>query len=115
MLITPQLIAADSHTRKHKLENGKELAEHERVAEELGITVYFANPYSSWERGGNENTNGLIRQYFPKGRELTPSCRDEIKQAMEILNHQPRKTLGFRTQHGVFFSIHTSLTVALGS
>jgi len=73
-----------------------------------------AHPYSSWERGVNENTNGLI-QYFPKGREPTVICRDEIKQAMERLNHRPRKTLGFQTPHEVFFSTYTPLTVALGS
>ncbi|MCK4598548.1 IS30 family transposase, partial [Candidatus Bipolaricaulota bacterium] len=59
--------------------------------------------------------NGLLRQYFPKGRELTTVCRDEIKQAMDRLNHRPRKTLGFRTPYEVFFSTLTPLTVALGS
>ena len=96
-------------------DNGKELAEHERIAGELGIKVYFAHPYSSWERAVNENTNGLIRQYFPKSRELTGVTREEIEKAMERLNHRPRKTLGFRTPYEVFFSTHTPLTVALGS
>lgn len=96
-------------------DNGKEMTEHERISEELAIKVYFAHPYSSWERGVNENTNGLIRQYFPKERELTAVCRNEMEQAMQRLNHRPRKTLGFRTPYEVFFSIHTPLTVALGS
>ena len=96
-------------------DNGKEMTEHEQVAEELGLKVYFAHPYSSWERGVNENTNGLIRQYFPKQRELTDITKEEIEQAMERLNHRPRKTLGFRTPYEVFFSTHTHLTVALGS
>jgi len=91
------------------------MAEHEQIAEELGIKVYFAHPYSSWERGVNENTNGLIRQYFPKDRELTGVTREEIEQAMERLNQRPRKTLGFRTPYEVFFSTYTPLTVALGS
>ena len=103
--------------RVHTLtyDNGKELAEHEQIAKALGVEIYFAHPYSSWERGLNENTNGLLRQYFPKGRELTTVCRDEIKQAMDRLNHRPRKTLGFRTPYEVFFSTLTPLTVALGS
>ena len=96
-------------------DNGKEMAEHEQITKELGIKVYFAHPYSSWERGVNENTNGLIRQYFPKTRELTDVTKEEIEQAMERLNHRPRKTLGFRTPYEVFFSTHTPLTVALGS
>ena len=91
------------------------MAEHEQIADELGIKVYFAHPYSSWERGVNENTNGLIRQYFPKNRELTSVTREKIEQAMERLNHRPRKTLGFRTPYEVFFFTHTPLTVALGS
>jgi len=96
-------------------DNGKEMAEHEQITDELGIKVYFAHPYSSWERGVNENTNGLIRQYFPKDRELTGITREEVEQAMERLNHRPRKTLGFLTPYEVFFSTHTPLTVALGS
>ena len=96
-------------------DNGKELAEHEQIAEELGAEIYFAHPYSSWERGVNENTNGLLRQYFPKGRELTDVSQEEIEHAMERLNHRPRKTLGFQTPFEVFFSTKTPLTVALGS
>ena len=96
-------------------DNGKEMTEHEQITEELGIKVYFAHPYSSWERGLNENTNGFIRQYFPKDRELIGVTREEVEKAMERLNHRPRKTLGFRTPYEVFFSTHTPLTVALGS
>ena len=94
--------------------NGKEMTEHEQIADELGIKVYFANPYSSCERGVNENMNGLIRQYFPKDRELTGVTREEVEHAMERLNHRPGKTLGFRTPYEVFFSTHTPLTVSLG-
>ena len=64
-------------------DNGKELTEHEQIAEELEVEIYFAHPYSSWERGLNENTNGLIRQYFPKGRELTAVAREEIEHAAD--------------------------------
>ena len=96
-------------------DNGRELTEHEQIAKELRAKIYFAHPYSSWERGLNENTNGLIRQYFPKGRELTDVVQEEIERAMDRLNHRPRKTLGFRTPYEVFFSLKTPLTVALGS
>jgi len=103
--------------RVHTLtyDNGKELAEHEEIAEALGAKIYFAHPYSSWERGVNENTNGLIRQYFPKWRELTAVCREQIEHAMDRLNHRPRKTLGFQTPYEVFFSTNIPLTVALES
>ena len=87
----------------------------EQIAKELGAKIYFAHPYSSWERGVNENTNGLIRQYFPKRRELTAVAKEEIEHAMDCLNHRPRKTLGFRTPFEVFFYTKTPLTVALGS
>ena len=63
----------------------------------------------------NENTNGLIRQYFPKSRDLTKVADEEIEHAMDKLNHRPRKTLGYRTPYEVLFNTRTSLTVALGS
>ena len=96
-------------------DNGREFADHEGMAADLDARVYFAHPYASWERGLNENTNGLIRQYFPKHRDLTTVTQQEIKQAMDKLNHRPRKSLGFRTPHEVFFNTRTSLTVALQS
>lgn len=96
-------------------DNGKEISEHEKMAKDLGVKIYFAHPYASWERGVNENTNGLIRQYFPKGRELTAVTKVEIEHTMNRLNHRPRKTLGFRTPYEVFFNTKTTLTVALGS
>ena len=94
-------------------DNGREFADHEGMAADLDARVYFAHPYASWEHGLNENTNGLIRQYFPKNRDLTTVTQQEIKQAMDKLNHRPRKSLGFRTPHEVFFNTRTSLTVAL--
>ena len=94
-------------------DNGREFADHEGMAADLDARIYFAHPYASWERGLNENTNGLIRQYFPKHRDLTTVTQQEIKQAMDKLNHRPRKSLGFRTPHEVFFNTSTSLTVAL--
>ena len=96
-------------------DNGREFADHEGMASDLEAEIYFAHPYSSWERGVNENTNGLIRQYFPKSRNLTTVTNEEIEHAMDKLNHRPRKTLGYRTPHEVLFKTRTSLTVALGS
>jgi len=96
-------------------DNGREFADHEGMASDLETRIYFAHPYASWERGLNENTNGLIRQYFPKDRDLTTVTKHEIEKAMDKLNHRPRKSLGFRTPHEVFFNTRTSLTVALQS
>ena len=96
-------------------DNGREFADHEGMASDLDASIYFAHPYASWERGLNENTNGLIRQYFPKHRDLTTVTEQEIEQAMDKLNHRPRKSLGFRTPYEVFFNTRTSLTVALQS
>jgi len=95
------------------LDNGTEGAEHKRIAKSLAAKVYFAHPYCSWERGTNENTNGLIRQYFPKRRNLTTVTQTELDHAMQRLNHRPRKRLGFKTPYEVFFRTKTSLIVAL--
>ncbi len=96
-------------------DNGREFSDHAGIASDLEARIYFAHPYSSWERGVNENTNGLIRQYFPKDRDLTTVSQAEIENAMHQLNHRPRKTLGFRTPFEVFFKTQTTLTVALAS
>jgi IS30 family transposase len=91
-------------------DNGREFAEHKAIAADLETDVYFAHPYASWERGTNENTNGLIRQYFPKSRNLTTVTDDEITIAMDTLNHRPRKSLGFKTPFEVFFNVNTMLS-----
>jgi IS30 family transposase len=96
-------------------DNGREFSEHARMAADLEAAVYFAHPYCSWERGVNENTNGLIRQYFPKHRDLTTVTGDELHHAMHRLNHRPRKNLEYQTPHEVFFQTRTLLTVALQS
>ena len=85
------------------LDNGKEFAEHEEIAADLKSDIYFANPYCSWERGLNENSNGLLRQYFPKGMELTGITQEQVQWAVDRLNHRPRKVLGHRTPFEVFF------------
>jgi len=85
-------------------DNGKEFADHERMAKDLQAEVFFAHAYSSWERATNENTNGLIRQYFPKKRSFASIDQREIDFVMERLNNRPRKCLGFKTPNQVFFN-----------
>ena len=84
-------------------DNGKEFAGHETMAIELKTNVYFAHPYCSWERGLNENTNGLIRQYFTKGSSFENISSEQVNLVMDKLNHWPRKTLNYKTPHEVFF------------
>lgn len=84
-------------------DNGKEFAGHENMAKELKMAVYFAHPYHSWERGLNENTNGLLRQYFPKGAYFEKVTDAQVQTAVDSLNHRPRKILGFKTPFEVFW------------
>ncbi|MBT7930747.1 IS30 family transposase [Candidatus Woesearchaeota archaeon] len=84
-------------------DNGKEFAAHVKVSENLDCDYYFAHPYSSWERGLNENTNGLIRQYAPKGSSFEMIDQERLDFMMDRLNNRPRKTLGYRTPNEVFF------------
>ena len=85
-------------------DNGKEFALHEDVAKALEAEFYFAHPYRSWERALNENTNGLIRQFFPKGYDLSKITQAEIETVMSLLNNRPRKLLGFRTPNELFWN-----------
>ena len=97
-------------------DNGLEFCDHERVAKAIKANTFFANPYASWERGVNENTNGLVRQYIPKNRKFNTVSHQEIDFIMDRPNHRPRKTLGYKTPHEVFFNTQTKLTgVALES
>lgn len=84
-------------------DNGREFAHHQRIAQQLGAAFYFAHPYSSWERGLNENTNGPVRQYFPKKSDFSKITDREIEKVVGRLNNRPRKTLGYRTPNEVFF------------
>jgi len=84
-------------------DNGKEFARHETVNERLNCLSYFAKPYHSWERGQNENANGLLRQYFPKSMTLVDIAYEEVRIAIHKLNSRPRKCLGFKTPYEVFF------------
>lgn len=85
-------------------DNGKEFSDHKHIEETLQAQFYFAHPNSSWERGTNENTNGLIRQYIPKGRHMTTVEEKEIARILDRLNHRPRKCLGFRSAHDIFWA-----------
>jgi IS30 family transposase len=78
-------------------DNGKEFAAHAQLTSALGLRVYFAQPYHSWERGLNENTNGLVRQFFPKGLDLGQLRSQDVRRVERLLNTRPRKTLGYRT------------------
>lgn len=83
-------------------DNGSEFVEHKAIAEALNIDFYFAHPYSSWERGLNENFNGLLRQYIPKGMDLRLVTDEDVRRAERQLNLRPRKCLGFRQPEVVF-------------
>lgn len=83
-------------------DNGKEFAKHEQVAQAIGCETYFAKPYHSWERGQNENANGLLRQYFPKAMGLLDVTTRQVVEAVHKLNNRPRKCLGFKTPYEVF-------------
>jgi len=78
-------------------DNGSEMARHARIADQTGIDVYFADPYSPWQRGSNENTNGLLREYLPKGTDLSQITPQELQAIQDELNDRPRKRLGFHT------------------
>ena len=93
----------------HKIEtitydNGKEFAGHAGIAAKLGAQIYFAKPYHAWERGLNEHTNGLVRQYFPKGSDFSTLTPADVQRVEDKLNARPRKALGYKTPSEVFFA-----------
>jgi IS30 family transposase len=83
-------------------DNGVEFAEHRAISKALNAQFYFAHPYSSWERGLNENTNGLVRQYFKKGSDFSHVTDHDLIITMDKLNNRPRKSLGYRTPNEIF-------------
>lgn len=95
-------------------DRGKEMAQHKLFTQETNIQVYFADPYSPWQRGTNENTNGLIRQYFPKGTDFKQIPTTAIREAEYRLNSRPRKALGFYTPSERFYELVTGRKVVLG-
>ena len=104
--IVKRLKPLASRVKTITYDNGKEFAGHKAIDQSLGSTAYFADPFASWQRGSNENYNGLLRQYIPKKRHLSTVTDAEFKMIEDRLNHRPRKRLGFKTPHQVF---HESL------
>jgi IS30 family transposase len=88
--------------RSVTFDNGKEFAEHQKLSRRLGLEVYFAKPYASWQRGTNENTNGLLRQYFPKGTDFTQISHRQVARVEQLLNERPRRQLNYRTPAELF-------------
>ncbi|NJK52691.1 MAG: IS30 family transposase [Acaryochloris sp. RU_4_1] len=84
-------------------DNGKEFSGHQKLAQALGLSCFFANPYHSWERGLNEHTNGLLRQFFPKGTNFKIVKPEALKSVVDLINHRPRKSLDYRTPYEVFY------------
>jgi len=93
-------------------DNGLEFAEHEEIAKGLNADIYFAHPYASWERGTNENTNGLIRQYFPKKTDFNEVTDAQVQAVMDRLNNRPRKTRGCRSPNELFMGQRVDLLAA---
>lgn len=101
------LLAPLPPDKRHTMtfDNGKEFAEHEVLAERLGLAVYFAHPYASWERGTSEQTNGLLRQYYPKGTDFADISHYDLAQTVKRINDRPRKSLNYQTPSEVFNGI----------
>jgi IS30 family transposase len=103
--------------RQHVLtltsDNGKEFAAHAKISQKLEAGFYFATPYHSWERGLNENTNGLVRQYFPKGMDFATLTSAKVQYVEDLLNNRPRKTLGYRSPNEAFAMLAATQDYAL--
>jgi IS30 family transposase len=97
-----KLIGIPVHTVTY--DNGKEFSDHASISQALGASCYFAKPYHSWERGLNEHTNGLVRQYLPKGTNLRKVSDDIVQAIAYRLNNRPRKSLGYKTPAEVFMA-----------
>ena len=111
--ITNLLKPWKSHVHTLTADNGKEFADHQEISHILEADFFFAHPYAAWERGSNENMNGLLRQYFPKGRDFGTISEEEIEAVMFKLNDRPRKCLAFNSPFQEFFK--DKIPVALTS
>jgi transposase, IS30 family len=100
--IIQALMPYKAWVRTITFDNGREFCRHADIAKGLGCNTYFAKPYHSWERGLNENHNGLLRQYFPKDRPLNQVTLEDANKAADGLNHRPRKNLGYKTPWEIF-------------
>ena len=101
---TQERFSKVSENKKHTVtyDNGSTFADHELTEKRMGIDIYFANPYRSWERGCNENFNGLLRQFFPKKSSFVNIKQDDIEKAVKLINNRPRKRLNYKTPSEVF-------------
>ena len=95
-------------------DRGSEMSQHKLFTKSTKVQVYFADPHSPWQRGSNENTNGLIRQYFPKGTDFKNISLSKIKEAERRLNSRPRKVLQYYTPSEKFYELLTGQKIALG-
>lgn len=111
--ITRRLKPIKQHVITLTSDNGKEFAEHAKITRILGSDFYFATPYHSWERGLNEHTNGLVRQYFPKGLDFATLTNANVQYVEDLLNNRPRKTLGYRSPNEVFAQLTATRNYAL--
>lgn len=104
-------VEALQHARAHSItfDNGLEFAKHEHISQKLNVDIYFAKPYHSWERGQNENTNGLLRQYFPKSTNLKNVTNEQVQYAVKRLNNRPRKVLNWKTPADVWAQVNLRL------
>ncbi|RCS56455.1 IS30 family transposase, partial [Parvibium lacunae] len=109
LLFVPDLLVVRPHLffPKHMretltLDNGTEFARFKEIERRTGLRIYFADPYAAWQRGTNENTNGLLRRYFPKGSDFSHITKKTLALVVKKLNHRPRKCLDFQTPHEVF-------------
>jgi IS30 family transposase len=101
------------HTLTITSDNGKEFSYHEEISKTLDTEFYFANPYQSWQRGLNQHTNGLIREYFPKKMPFIDITDEQIVAVQNRLNRRPRKILGYKTPAEVFFDTITKSYIAV--
>ena len=99
-----KLLAPLPADKRHSatFDNGKEFSEHEALSRRLEISVYFAHPYCSWERGTNEHTNGLLRQYYPKGTDFADVSHHDLAQTVKSINDRPRKRHSYQTPSEIF-------------
>ena len=96
-------------------DRGTEMAYHLQLAKAVGMQIFFCNPYSPWQRGTNENTNGLVRRYLPKGMDLSELTQQQLCEIEELLNNRPRPILRYRTPNEVFAQLRAALADAAGA